>query len=120
MLLPAFEEPDTLYFGNRSMNDGLPFTARASNTTNFNHLATRLSDGVDGTAHVGVTTHIGGGSANGPESGIFESPPDIVRTGPDLVGFTITGVKLEVDIDVTQNGSVWEMSYDYQVTILGR
>ncbi|HEU4929276.1 MAG TPA: hypothetical protein VFU38_05550 [Candidatus Krumholzibacteria bacterium] len=119
-LLPAFQAPDTLYFGNRTMRDNSSFTARASNTTNFDHLATRLTDGVDGTAHVAVTTHTGGGSSTGPESVIFESPAEVTRNGPDLVGHTVTGVRLEVHLDVTDNAGTWTLVYDYIVTILGR
>ncbi len=119
-LLPAFQEPDTLYFGNRTMRDNASFTARASNTPNFNHLATRLTDGVDGSAHFAVTNFSGGGSSTGPESVMLESPPDVTRNGPDLVGFTVTAVRLEVDIDVTETGGIWTMNYEYSVTILGR
>ena len=120
MLLPVFQDPDTLYFGDRTLRDNAIFTRRPADTPNFSHLATRLTDGVDGTAMVQATHFSGGGSNSGPESTMFESPAEVTRNGPDLVGYTITGVRMEVDIDVTENAGTWTMSYTYTVTILGR
>ncbi len=119
MLLPVFQVPDTLYFGTRTLKDRASFTGRAGNTPNFSHLATRLTDGVDGTAMVQATHFAGSGSNSGPESTMFESPAEVTRNGPDLVGYTITGVKIEAEIDVTRNVNSWTMSYGYTVTILG-
>ena len=116
--LTVYNPPDPILFANREMEDGVIYDATLHDTANFDVIAERLTDGVDGTAYVGVNALGGGGSQMGPESALFDFG-GTTRVGPDLKGFEIMGIRVIVKLEVTPNGPNWLMSYEYTVYIIG-
>ena len=117
--IQMFETPEPRFFGNRSLEDKETATIRPGITTDFDLLAGRLTNGVDGTAYVGVLHSRGSASTSDVESNMFTYNPALTFTGPDFIGYEVTAVRVHVDVDVTKSGTLWTLEYAATVTILG-
>jgi hypothetical protein len=114
------ELPDPIVFSDRTFEDDTNFIARPFETPDFGILAMRLTDGRDTSAYVAMHAVDGGGSSSsGPESGIFTYAPGLSLVGPDLAGYTVTGLQVELDIEVTENAGFWTQAYTCTLSILG-
>ncbi len=120
-LLPSYGElPDPLVFSNRTFGDNTNYIARPFDAAGLGVMADRLTDGMDTTLYLGVHTVEGGGSSSfGPESQALGYNMELSRPGPDLQGFTITGLQVQLDIEVTESGGLWTLAYEYTLSILG-
>lgn len=120
-VIPAYTDlPDPIVFSNRTFGDDTDFIAGAWNTRDFGVAAERLTDGGDNTVYVGMYHLSGGGSSRqGPESQMFDYDAGLSRVGPDLQGYTVTGLRVQLDIEVTENAGRWTEAYTCTLSVLG-
>lgn len=118
--LPGYEYPDPILFSNRTFGDDTNVIARKWDTTGLGVMAARLTDGEDSTVYVSMMAIDGGGSSSfGLESTLLTYEPGLSRVGPDLDGYTVTGVQVVLDIEVTQNGGTWTQAHECTISIIG-
>ncbi len=115
------EVPEPMLFADRTFGDDTNIIFRHWSMRDFEYLADRMTDGENNTAYVAQhTVSGGGGSTWGYESSVFEYASGLERFGPDLIGYTITGLQVELDIEVTQNAGRWTQAHTMTISILGR
>ncbi len=120
VLDPYAETVDPLVLGNKTFGDDTDVIARPWDTQGLGVMASRLTDGLDTSGSVSVHT-IGGGTSynSGLESMLFDYEPGLSRNGPDLEGYTVTGLRVQVDLEVTDSGGWWTIAHACTLSILG-
>lgn len=120
-VIPGYTDlPDPVVFSDRTFGDDTNFIADALTTDGFGIMAERLTDGLDTSVYVAMQTVSGSGSSSfGLESTSFQYAPGLSRNGPDLDGYTVTGLRVELDIEVTLVGVTWTQAYTCTLSILG-
>ena len=116
--LATLDPPDVVLFDNRTFADGEKFTADKFNTGGFSEIADRLTDNIDRIVYVSAEAGPTFQTEYNVESLIFQNLPS-TRPGPDLAGFTITGIHVTVDLNVTENAGTWTTALTFFITILG-
>ena len=107
-------------FSNQTFGDDTDIIARPWDTDGLGIAADRLADGEDNTVHVGMRAISGGGSTRGGlESQVFEYAPGLNLVGDDLQGYTVTGIRVQLDIEVTESNGWWTQAYTCTLTVLG-
>ena len=120
-VIPGYtRDPEPMLFTNAPFGDDTNFMARPWNTDGLGIMAQRLTDGDDTTIQVYMRNLEGGGSSNfGLESQVLIYEPGLSRVGPDLDGYTVTGVRVQLDLEVTDNAGWWTQAYDCTISIIG-
>lgn len=116
--------PEPLILGDYAMTEaGETVVHRAVGTPGFGVVAGRLTDGIDESAYYSVSVAgVGASGRGGVESSLFDYPPGIERTGPDLAGYVVTGISITLDeLSLTQEmDGRWTVAVEITGAIVGR
>ena len=118
--------PQPLLFSDHVMTSddvGEAFSFGIANTAGFGVVAARLTDGFEEEVYFAIEMEdVFSSGTFGGESLIFEYNPEIVRSGPDFDGHSITRMVIVLNaLSVTaEPNDRWRTDYSVEIRIMGR